>query len=95
MKMLETYRKNIDAIDDRLVALLEERFEIVRKVGHYKWENNLPVVQDGRVEEVRNRARALALKHNLDPDFIVRLYDAMIDHAHHLEDGIKEKHESA
>lgn len=33
---LETYRREIDALDDQVVALLKNRLSIVKKVGEYK-----------------------------------------------------------
>jgi chorismate mutase-like protein len=88
MKTLQTYRQEIDALDDELIALLGRRYEIVRNVGHHKAQQDIHVVQSDRVVEVRTRAKQLARKHNLDPDFVVRLYDEMIDHAHTVENGI-------
>ncbi len=92
MKTLQNYRNDIDALDDRIISLLEERFKIVKKVGNYKVEHALDVVQTGRVQEVLDRVRGLALTHTLDPDFIENLYKIMIDHAHTLESGIRDSH---
>lgn len=91
MKTLEQYREKIDALDDALIALLGKRYDIVRAVGRYKAGHGLAVVQSGRVDEVRERARVLASKHGLDPDFVLRLYDEMIDQAHILEEQIKQE----
>jgi len=41
-------RKEIDAIDDDLIKLLEERFDIVMEVKAYKQANNLPVLDSSR-----------------------------------------------
>lgn len=88
---LKEYRKQIDALDNEIVALLGKRFEIVRAVGRMKARENIPVVQSARVDEVKDRVAALALKHDLEPDFIRNLYQAMIDHAHNLEDNFLSK----
>lgn len=93
MKTLKDHRNEIDALDDQIITLLRERFEIVQKVGHHKAQNNLDVVQTGRVQEVLDRVRGLASQQALDPDFIGNLYQVMIDHAHVLESGIRKSYD--
>ncbi|MDR7870908.1 MAG: chorismate mutase [Tissierellaceae bacterium] len=52
MEDLKTYRDKIDAIDAQLVALFEERMDIVLKIADYKKANNLPILNEGREKEV-------------------------------------------
>ena len=41
---MEQYRKIIDEIDDKLMNLLVERLLIVKDIGLYKKQNNIPVL---------------------------------------------------
>ncbi len=93
MKILKGFRDRIDTLDNRIVELLRERFDIVQQVGHLKARNGLVLVQTGRVIEVLERVRNLARENGLDPDFVASLYQTMIDHAHVLEGGIIKDHE--
>ena len=43
MNNLDKHRKEIDKIDDNIIELLEQRFNLVVEIGQYKKENNLPV----------------------------------------------------
>jgi chorismate mutase len=95
MKTLQDYRNRIDALDDQILDLLQERFEIVGKVGHYKAQNALDVVQTGRVQEVLDRVEALARARGLDPALITLMYRAMIDHAHVIEGQIRQGYSDA
>lgn len=52
MTRLEKDRKKIDEIDEQLVKLFEERFEVVRDVIDYKIENHLPILNSDREEEI-------------------------------------------
>ncbi len=52
MSNLDTYRAQIDDIDRQLVALIEKRMGISKKVGEYKKANNLPVLDEKRETEV-------------------------------------------
>lgn len=52
MSKLEDYRKEIDLIDKELVSLFERRMDLAVKVGEYKKENNLPILNEAREKEV-------------------------------------------
>lgn len=52
MSELEEYRKEIDSIDKELIELFEKRMNIAIKVGEYKRQNNLPIFNGKREEEV-------------------------------------------
>lgn len=45
-------RQELDKIDRELVKLFERRMEVSRRVAEYKRENNLPVLDAGREEQV-------------------------------------------
>lgn len=45
-------RQELDEIDRELVRLFERRTEVSRQVADYKRENNLPVLDAGREEQV-------------------------------------------
>ena len=51
---LEDYRKKIDAVDEKLVALFAERMEFSRAIAEYKKENGLPVLDASREAEKLN-----------------------------------------
>jgi chorismate mutase/prephenate dehydratase len=58
MEGLQQYREKIDEIDEKLVALFEERMETVLKVAAYKKEYNLPILDEAREEKVINKNKA-------------------------------------
>lgn len=52
---LKEYRSQIDRIDKELMALLEERMDVVEKIGEYKRERGLPVLDASReAEKIKN-----------------------------------------
>ncbi|HEY8561311.1 MAG TPA: chorismate mutase [Pyrinomonadaceae bacterium] len=53
---LEDWRKEIDAVDAKLVELIARRLEIARKIGVLKAATGLPVVDRKREAEVLRRA---------------------------------------
>ena len=85
---LAEFRASLDSIDEEIVTLLGRRFSICRDVARYKKQNGVPMMQPGRVSEVRRRCAEIAAKHEVDPDFTRALYDLIIREACQLEDEI-------
>ena len=50
--MLDNYRNKINEIDEQLIDLLVKRMEISVKVGKYKKENNISILNSKREQEV-------------------------------------------
>lgn len=57
---LKELRQQIDSIDDQLIALFAQRMEVASKIGAYKKEHHLPVLDQGREEEKLNIVAAKA-----------------------------------
>lgn len=90
MADLDEFRSELNRIDDQIVALLGERFAIIRKVADYKKHHEIPIMQPGRVAEVKDRCAALAVNHDVNPELVRNLYGLIIDEACHVEDEIIE-----
>ena len=60
MSLLDDYRVQIDSIDAKLVPLFLERMAVTQKVGEYKKQNGLPVLDSGREQQVLAAKTALA-----------------------------------
>lgn len=88
---LKPYRARIDALDDRIVDLLAERMGIVREVGGIKAKYNIAPVQEGRVVEVRERNAVRGGEKGLNPDLVRKIYTAIIDEAHEIEQALSSR----
>lgn len=86
---LRPFRGKIDALDDKIMVLLKERFAIVRAVGELKAAHNFPSYISDRVVEVRERNAATGKKYGIDPDFVRMLYSLIIYQSCAEEDIIK------
>ncbi len=85
MPDLSEFRSRIDDIDDRLLALLGERFAVVREVAAWKAPRGIPAVIPERIDEVRERCASLGHSLGLSPDFVRAVYTLIIDEACRLE----------
>ena len=60
MRNLQDYRQEINEIDDRIIELLNERFQVSVEIGEYKRERALPTLDRDREEEIK--AKILQIK---------------------------------
>ena len=77
---LATLREQINHIDDELMTLIGQRMKIADKIGVYKRENNVTILQTNRWNEILERAVTQGEKLGLSKEFIIRYFDAV-----HLE----------
>jgi len=71
---LAELRDTIDAVDTRIVSLLAERQDVVRRVVALKKKHDLPVYHPDREEELIGQRRRQAREEDLDPDYLEDLY---------------------
>mgnify|MGYP006077778435 CR=1 FL=1 len=62
---LHKIRENIDFIDDEILTLLNERFDLVNKIIEIKNLNNLPILNSNREEFIYNKIRLEHNKYNI------------------------------
>lgn len=75
---LHQLREQIDQLDDELFQILDKRLQVVEKIGKYKKDNNLTILQSGRWSEVIEKAKARSSKsQKLNPKFIERILDVI------------------
>lgn len=79
---LDSLRRRIRELDDRLVSLAAERQALVRQVGEEKRRRGLPTVDFAQERQVLERVRSLAADRRLDPrlaeDLMLRLIRASV-----------------
>jgi chorismate mutase len=81
---LDQLRRQIDLLDEQLVALLSARAACALAIGRLKEAAGLPVYQPSREADVLAHVRA----HNpgpLDAAAMTRLFERIIDEARRLE----------
>lgn len=66
--MLEEQRKKIDRIDRQLVALFEERMGVVEEVAHIKRQQQLPILDSGREEQVIAKVQSYLTQPELEQE---------------------------
>lgn len=74
---LHTLRSEIDECDSRLLDVLEQRLEISRRIGLYKKQNNMTVLQSGRLDRMMRQRMEAGEKRGLSHRFMQRLMSAI------------------
>lgn len=59
MQNIETCRKEIDALDDQILSLLNSRMEIVKAIGRLKQTTGTAIYRPEREKEILDRLKAL------------------------------------
>ena len=74
---LEKLRQQINHLDDELMQILSQRMRIAEKIGEYKKNNNITILQTNRWNEILERAFKKGEKLDLSKEFITKYFDAV------------------
>jgi len=72
---LAELRKEIDAIDDQIIKKVADRMKVSEKIGEYKRDNNVTILQVNRWEEIIEKRSQFAQALKLDKEFTVKLLE--------------------
>ncbi|MEN8156563.1 MAG: bifunctional 3-deoxy-7-phosphoheptulonate synthase/chorismate mutase type II [Bacteroidota bacterium] len=74
MLSLAVLRDEIDKLDDRIINLLEDRMQVSEKIGAYKKENNITILQTGRWDDMLKNRLQLGHRKGLSEEFMIKLF---------------------
>jgi chorismate mutase len=89
--VLEQYREQIDSIDNQMLELLAQRMDVVSKIGEYKCENNITILQLRRWEAIIQTRSHLGTSLGLDEEFVIKLLQLVHKESIHKQSQIMEK----
>jgi chorismate mutase len=91
---IDELRQEIDALDERIVALLNARAGCALEIGRMKEALGLEIYQPAREQDVLSHVKQVN-RGPLDDDAVVRLFERIIDEARRLERLAKEQGQDA
>ena len=81
---LATLREQINQVDDELLTLLGQRMKLSDKIGQYKKDNNITILQTNRWNDILERAFQKGQSLGLTKEFIIKYFDAVhLESIHH------------
>jgi len=95
MDRLNELRRELDALDRELVRVIAARLAVCREVAEVKAERRATVIQPSRVADVVTSRRALAIDHDVDPEFAEALFRVILAETHRIEAAGHRRHEPA
>ncbi|MBK8503071.1 MAG: bifunctional 3-deoxy-7-phosphoheptulonate synthase/chorismate mutase type II [Saprospiraceae bacterium] len=88
---IEDLRQRIDAIDKELIQMMGNRMKVSQKIGEYKKQNNIAVLQPDRWNEIIDKAMQMAGPLDLSEEFISKVLKAIhqesINHQERIMQG--------
>ena len=90
---MRALRDRIDALDERIVVLLNERAACALEIGEIKRTIGMAIYQPGREREVLDHVRSVN-PGPLDGEAVMRLFERIIDEARRLERVVAQSHET-
>ncbi|MFN3918479.1 MAG: chorismate mutase [Flavobacteriales bacterium] len=88
---LDMLRAEIDAIDEQMIDILFKRFQIIEKIGEYKQENNVTILQLERWKEILNTRSEWAENSKLNTDFIKKILETIHTESIRIQNGVMSK----
>ena len=80
---IEQLRDKIDRVDSRIIALLEERVDLAKKIGEAKRKHGLPISDPKREQEVLIKVSERTDK--LNKGFVKKLFEGIIEYCRENE----------
>lgn len=77
LSALEKLRQQINQLDDELLQVLSTRMKVAQKIGEYKKNNDITILQTNRWNEILDRAIAKGNNLGLSDEFVTKYMDAV------------------
>ncbi len=77
LQLLSNLRGQIDALDDRLLGIANERHQLVKQISKIKDSYHLPVFQPERFREIEQSMKEFAIKNKADVQYLQTLIKAV------------------
>lgn len=84
-KALESWRKQIDTIDEEIINNLKIRIDIVKKIAKYKKSRNIKPFDKKRWQELLQASVLKACSLSIPGDLIKKIYNLIHKHSLKIE----------
>ena len=75
--MIEDLRKDIDALDNEIIKLLDKRFDCSKKIGDEKKASNIKVLDSSREQAILDKVAALSSDEH--KEYIQEIYKKIME----------------
>jgi len=89
-RLLQSLREQIDEIDHKLISILSERMNVVEKIGHYKSEHGITILQIKRWRDIISDRMNRGIENGLSRDFLLKVLQLVHRESISLQEKILE-----
>jgi chorismate mutase len=86
---IESYRNEIDVIDNDIIALLAKRMKFVREIGKAKQKHDMAIFQPRRWRKVLETRLSASIRRNLSREFIREIFEHIHEEALLIQETMK------
>lgn len=87
MDDLEDLREYIDELDDDLLELLSQRFDLVKRVKSVKSEKGIGTLQQDRFDDILSRLTKESVDKGLDPEMVKDIWEVIHKYSLKVQDS--------
>ena len=91
LQQIEELRKKIDVLDDHLLTTLEQRMNLVKRIGELKDQNGITILQSERWKQILSSALEKGGRKGLNGNFINKLFKLIHQEAIAIQAKIMDK----
>jgi len=88
-EVIKLLRREIDAIDDNLIALLAKRMECVERIGIWKRKHNVSLFQPERWEQILQDRIQSSVRQHLSASFVQNLFEHIHEEALNIQGRVR------
>lgn len=85
---IDELRARIDQLDDELLDILANRMKVSERIGQYKKQNNITILQTGRWEKILEKVFSKGEQYGLDNEFIEKVFKAIHQASIDIQTGV-------
>lgn len=85
---LKIFREEIDILDEKLLHLLNQRMEVATKIGYFKKEKNVAVLQNSRFSEILEKMLQKSSEMMLSQTFVNEVFKAIHQESIRHQEGL-------
>lgn len=82
---IEQLRAQIDGLDEQIVKLIGQRFEIVRKIGELKQAADKEVLDPERESKLYIRMHQMSKDYNVPLEIVIHIYDYLMNESRKIQ----------
>ena len=88
-RKIETYRNELDLIDNNIIDLLKDRMGISEDIGRLKHQENVAILQSARWSDILQKMIDLGHKNGLSKEFVEKIYKEIHVESINIQHNVK------